>query len=782
MRVIEYEQPQDKDGKSAVQTALAELSSICEEEIREAVEARDRLGIEKEWNEDQAYYEGYERPEMIGLSGSRDKPPYDAIGDNPTGSDNERKSEIFVNLTKHYTDTAAGRLMDIVQPGNKKAWSVNPTPIPGIADAVEQGKIPTHIDQTVENSVRQVASEQGVEDEEQVQGMVDEARTRALTEAEARYLKSKRAALQIETKILDYLVECGYVGEARDVVDSTAQLGTGVMKGPVMMHVKRGIYRDGRLVVESVAKPGSVSVDIRNCFPDMAAGERVEDGDYHWEYDSITRSQVRKLAKDPAYFAGQIARALRSEPGENRVIKDNQTQWMRDSDPEIAKRTYELWTGYRYLTADQLRAIRASVKDPARGRSRTLTGDEDLLEELEEVPVRVVMLGKFVIQIVANPISTGDIPYDYMIWSRRYGMPWGRGVPRICRDAQRIITGASRQMMNNAGIAGGPILVINRNVISPTNGDTYRIASFEVFEYDGEDVVDSDVRRAMMPVNIAMYQREFEAIIMLGERLMENITGLPNILRGQTGQGTPDTVGGLYMLNQNATSPMRRVARRLDDRCTEPHITRYYRFVIEHDADDIDLEDADVMVDAQGSVALVQRDMETQNIFSLLDVSTNPTYGIDPEKVMRMALRSLQLKEEDYTYDSAEKRQLHEQLIAQSQQPHPALEVEQIRNQREQMKLQAQAEQKERDREMELTVESMRRQSGDLQTKVDEANNMIQAALANKKIDAAAETQLRVASEKTTQAVMQIQAGLAELQATLSSQERQAKAKPQKAA
>jgi hypothetical protein len=67
--------------------------------------------------------------------------------------------------------------------------------------------------------------------------------------------------------------------------------------------------------------------------------------------------------------------------------------------------------------------------------------------------------------------------------------------------------------------------------------------------------------------------------------MMEDSTGLPMLLQGQLGKA-PDTVGGMTMLNNNASAVLRRLARTFDDCVTEPHIRRYYAWLLQYGEDD----------------------------------------------------------------------------------------------------------------------------------------------------------------------------------------------------
>ena len=116
-----------------------------------------------------------------------------------------------------------------------------------------------------------------------------------------------------------------------------------------------------------------------------------------------------------------------------------------------------------------------------------------------------------------------------------------------------------------------------------------------------------------------------------------DVTGMPMLLQGQQGKA-PETVGGMQILNNNGTTVLRRIARNFDDRVTEPHIGRYYEYLLLHGPDDCK---GDFTIDARGSSALVERDAQKQELMQLIGLSLNPAYGMDPELVITEVIKSM---------------------------------------------------------------------------------------------------------------------------------------------
>jgi hypothetical protein len=303
-----------------------------------------------------------------------------------------------------------------------------------------------------------------------------------------------------------------------------------------------------------------------------------------------------------------------------------------------------------------------------------------------------------------NPLDTGEYPYDVMVWQRRSGTWTGIGVVRQIRTPQRIVTAATRNLMDNAGIAGGPMLVFRQGVVSPADG-VPGIAPRKVYYIapDADEMVDAT--KAIGQIKVDMLVAEFMEIIQLGLKLAEDVTGLPMLLQGQQGKA-PDTLGGMQMLNNNASAVLRRLARLFDDRITEPHVRRYYHYLLQYGEDE---EKGDYCIDARGSSALVERDLQNQAITQMGSIVANPIFGLDPKKWAQELLKSQRLDAKRFEFDDDKWKQIVENMSKGASDPR--LAVAQLRSQTEEKLLMLEQRfednQNERDRQLEYIIAEM---------------------------------------------------------------------------
>ena len=86
----------------------------------------------------------------------------------------------------------------------------------------------------------------------------------------------------------------------------------------------------------------------------------------------------------------------------------------------------------------------------------------------------------------------------------------------------------------------------------------------------------------------------------------------------------PETVGGMVMLYNNANAVLRQRVKLFDDHVTKPHIGRYYDWEMANNPDP-DIK-GDYEIDARGSTALIERDIQNQALLNLANITNNPRY------------------------------------------------------------------------------------------------------------------------------------------------------------
>jgi hypothetical protein len=302
-----------------------------------------------------------------------------------------------------------------------------------------------------------------------------------------------------------------------------------------------------------------------------------------------------------------------------------------------------VWYYYGEATKDDLEAADCTC------------GDSDTYD------VVVVIVNNRVIKATMNPLESGEFPYDVMVWQPMNDTWTGIGVARQVREPQRIINAATRNLLDNAGKGGRPTTIIADGVES-ADGGLVEVGSGALLRLSPDSPI-QDARGAISSIIIPIITQDLMAIIQYALKMAEDITGLPMMLQGQQGNA-PDTVGGMTMLQNNAGTIRRNIARNFDDRVTVPHITRYYEWIMLYGDEQLK---GDFNIEARGSTVLFERDAQHQAIMQLGALVMNPAFQINPAKWIDEAFKAQRLDSKRFKFTEEEIKQMQAQ--AQQNQP-----------------------------------------------------------------------------------------------------------------
>ena len=644
---------------------------------QDAIDYRNQSGIEQIWTEDEEFYMGIDDANREEMGGTIEKPPTAGQQTKPE-TQTEVRSTVFPNITQPYVDAGAARIGDMLLPTDDRNFELESTPLPEmlemeslLKDAKNASPLPAQPPPATATSVPPplptsplgageappAASTSAAPTTPLVPTaaapqappapplMVKLSDGSTVPEAELtakiRKIKAeaKRKAEKAQNRIDDWLGECEYLGEVRSAFDDAAKVGSGVTKGPFPVKRKRTLIEkneNGEMVATTTTeiKPASKRVSYWSLFPDPSCGESIHDGSFIWEVDTLTEKKLEALKGVPGYIASQIDLCLEEGPSKY-VPNSKKIPYQERADQFKNKSKYQIWYFHGQLKKEELEAAGCKCEE-----------GEDKFDVL------ITMVNDRVIRAALNPLDSGAFPYDVIRWKRRPGSWAGVGIARQMRTPQRMVVAATRNLMDNAGLGAGPMFIVGRGII-PQNG-IWEIRPRKIWIRDQESD-DRPVEQDMKSIVIPMLQAELTGIIELGMKMAEDTTGMPMLLQGQQGTA-PDTVGGLQMLNNNATAVLRRVARHFDNDLTVPHINRYYDWLMYY-GEDPD-EKGDLFVKARGSSALVERDAQTMELTQIVGMTLNPAFGKNPKKAMDEFLKSRRFDPTTFDYTEEEQAKI----------------------------------------------------------------------------------------------------------------------------
>jgi len=648
----EEAEPDDRGKERESRKLLDAIETLSVSLIKKrdaAVTARASCGIEQIWREDELAFEGLDegslKTRMIDFA-TQTAPTRNSLK-------GPRRSRVVVNIIRPKCETAEGRFSEILLPTDGKNWGLKRTPVPELVKGLKDER----------PAWKNVTTGEPVAGEDGQPITVSAASVKVIEEADEKMIG-------METEMDDLLTECNFNAECRKVIRSAVRLGTGVLKGPVVSkdlkkkwkQVKDADGTTARVLEMSEGnKPTSRAMDVWDVFPDPECRDDVRKAAYIWDREAILSRELRALIGLPGYLEDQIQAVLLEAPTRVMVAQEKDNQYLvRYSRPGVGN-SYEKWEYNGELGRDDLEAL--GVDAPSEAKSFSAC---------------VAMVNDRPIKALINPLDTGELPFDFFVWTSRAGVPWGIGVAREMAWQQRIIVAAWRAMMDNSGDSSGAMLGLAKGV-TPADG-VWEVTGKKIWLGDSSQ---SDMRKAFHSFQITNNQKDLQAIIDLALRFIDMETNMPMIFTGEKGE-LPETYGATKILVDSNNVAFRSRVKLWDDSITDPHLTKWYDWLMQYGKNEENK--GDYNVDARGISMLREKDQQAQDIKELLQIRADPELSdlVNWEKNLKKVLgaRNLELNSEEKIAENRKKR-------AQAPAPaDPALEVAKVRAEGEMAKAQ----------------------------------------------------------------------------------------------
>jgi len=603
------------------------LSKLCTEQVAK------KSQIEQRWLEDLRQYHGeYSADEAAKLAKARG-------------------SEVFVNITRNKTNAAEARLQDMLFPTDDRNFAINPTPVPEIEAMSEQ--VPQSDQDPALYAREQVAI-------------------------------ANKAAEMMQNEIDDQLVESRYQIKARDVIHDACQLGTAVVKGPIIIgRTKKrwDVMPDGMSVLQVVEalEPTVERVDCWDFFPDMSA-RTVDEAEFIFERRRMSKKQLREMSKLPGVLVEQIRELVRGEAKSTHIARDfiDDIRNITGINTVGEGNKYEIWEYHGPISKSELVDALYMQEEGSL--------DETEIDELDdEVEAVVFFSGDKVIKVAINPMDSNDRPFAVFNWEKDESSIFGFGVPYLMRNPQRVINASWRMMMDNAGLSVADQLVINKELLSPADG-SWEMTPKKVWYLRDKT---RSVGEAFASFSTPSHQVELGNIFSMARQLADEETNLPLIAQGEAAPHITKTSSGMAMLMNSSNIVLRKAVKNWDDDITRPLITRFYDWNMQFNSNPA--IKGDFSIEARGSGALLVREKQQENLMVYANISAqNPEFfkrrdwaGLDQE-----IAKSLEVPYEAITKTAADIAEMEDQEMAMQQQPDPAMQSEQFKMQLEQAKFQ----------------------------------------------------------------------------------------------
>lgn len=603
---------------------------------------RAKSGVENRWRMAQSLY-----------LGDADEKADDAFVDTLKNGPSSRKkaaqanrSRVVINIVRPKVDQAVARMCEILLPVDDRNWGIKPTPVPDM----------------VKKMIGNMA--------ETVDAMGQPTGRTADQEAQIVMKQAKDKAAAMEKEIDDVLNECGYNGEQRKLIEEGVRLGTGLILGPFPKNSAKRAWvpmPDGgmQLQIDSEVKSASMHVSLWNIWFDPACGADHQRGQGFYEQRFATKKELRDLIGTPGYDEQAIREVLKNKPTRTKVKNGKVEKVACDED------SYEMWLYYGQVEPDQMEMLCEAAGNPI----------EDVMNGV------LVMVGDTIIGAMESWVPDGSLPIDRWVWRSADDSPYGYGLPDEMVHQQRVVNASWRQVMDDGKLSLGGQLVMKKGMVVPQDG-SYEMYPGKVWLANGEL---EDVRGAFHSFEFANHSQALLGIATAAMQFADQETSMPQLMGGDKGSA-PETVGGMVMLFNNANVVLRMRVKLYDDNVTRNHIRRHFDWQMANSQNQEIKGDMDI--DARGSTALLEKDIQNQATLNLANVTSNPRYAsfLDPKEELKVILKAFKVNPEDImlTEDKIEQAAQN----AQQQPPDPRVQAAQMQLEGKQMEIADKKEQR----------------------------------------------------------------------------------------
>ena len=512
-------------------------------------------------------------------------------------------SEVYSRIVANKSRGATALLRDVYM-GPERPWSLRP-----VADPPIPPEIRTSILQLIATEVQTMQMAGQPVEENQVHmryvGLLhaaqQAARRNAMTQATA-----------AADKMDDILSAGGFYEAMGEFLQDLPLFPYAVLKGPVVRMVPRLSWVNKRPSIQN--KP-------------VMFWERVNPFDIYWSPGAsalsdaaiiqrvrYTRADLNDLLGVPGYDEAAVRNALTD-------YAHGLREWLDAPDPE--------------------QAINEGREDPSLNRSQYIEGiefhgnvqgqtllDEGVSPKLVPDPDREYMIqswvvGRWTIKTQINPSPRQRHPFFLTSFEKVPGTVAGHSLPDILEDIQEVANAAYRALVNNLSISSGPQVIVNDEMISPTeNGD-------ELYPWKRWHVQGDPLGNQREPVTFfqpTSNTQELLGVINAMNVMADEQSAIPRYLTGESlSGGAGRTASGLGMLMNNAAKVLQTVAANVDTNILEPLIEALYEMIMLTDTSDLLTGEEQIQV--LGSKVSAQKETERQRQLQFLQITANPIDG-----------------------------------------------------------------------------------------------------------------------------------------------------------
>ena len=561
-------------------------------------------------------------------------------------------SQIYMNLTPTKCRAAMSWIRDIMLPAKENAWSLEPTPMPEIPqDVKEMLREQVNAFSQQQPEEQQAPPQEGGAPQQPQQADVGEAATKLkdsnrlaedLEEAflDEVYRIAKKEVKQFEKIIADQLAEGGWDKALSEFVEDFCVFPVAIMKGPIITKKKALTWVNGKPETEKKFRYINKRVSPLDIYPSASATD-INDGNL-CEVLRMSGRELHGLIGNKGYSEKNIRELLDLYPNGtdytflNTYIEEEKSD--EENRGDSFRANHGVYHGVHYFGSASFEMLEEWGVNP-----EVLGQDRQAQFEVE-----AILIGDQVIKCKINEDPLLRRPYFKASFQSTPGSWWGRSLPDLMRDIQRVCNATARALANNMGIASGPQVEIYIDRLA-ADEDIEDIYPFKQWQVTSDPTGGNG--RAVQFWQPSSNAGELLTVYKEFEIRADDATGIPRYAYGnERVGGAAQTASGLSMLLESASKGIKDAIRHIDDGLIKPRVEyQFYQNMITGDSE-VNFT-GDIVVVARGSQALTMRGAQEMRRNEFLQILGNERYlqivGVEGvAEILREMAKSLGLGED----------------------------------------------------------------------------------------------------------------------------------------
>lgn len=495
----------------------------------------------------------------------------------------------------------ASSLLRDVYLGPDRPWDIQPQPDPPVPPEIQA------------NIMQLVSTEVATLQAAGKPAMPDASHMRYLGLMHAAQAAAKRnASLQASVtsdKIEDILVSGGFYKALTEFLTDLPLFPFAIIKGPIVRMVPKLDWKDGK---PSLTTSPRLFWERKSPFDIYwtPGASRIEDAEVI-EKKRLSRTDLNDLLGLPGYDQKAIKAALEDY---GKGLRD----WLDSPDTEQA-----INEGRENPTMNESSMIDALEYHGNVQGSMLL--DQGVSPKLIDDPerdysVQSWVVGRHTIKTQLNPSPRMRHNYFMTSFEKVPGTVAGHALPELLEDIQEICNATLRSMVNNLAISSGPQVVVNDEMLAPTeSGD-------ELYPWKRWHITGDPMGSQRDPITFFQPQSNAQELLAVYQQMTtiaDEVSAIPRYMTGAgAGAGAGRTSSGLAMLMGNAEKVLQTVASNVDTDVMEPLLTALYDMIMLTDTSGLLTGEEEIRV--RGVNVAVQKETERQKQLQFLQITANP--------------------------------------------------------------------------------------------------------------------------------------------------------------